>query len=93
MRYTRVSKTQFREATNEMGVIGEMPLSFVESMAWKHFCNKIIELKPHSMSTETRDIVKLYVEKKAILKAWFKANKQRVSLTTDIWVAQTTCNV
>uniref|UniRef100_A0A0D2ZZZ8 DUF659 domain-containing protein n=4 Tax=Brassica TaxID=3705 RepID=A0A0D2ZZZ8_BRAOL len=32
----------------------------------------------------------MYVKKKAALKEWFKVNKQRVSLTTDIWVAQAT---
>lgn len=93
MRDTKVSEAQVREATNEMLVIGEMPLSFVESMSWKHFCNKIIGFNPHSRRTATRDIVELYVRRKTALKAWFKANKQRVSLTTDIWVAQTTGNV
>ena len=93
VRDTKVSEAQVREATNEMLVIGEMPLSSVESMAWKHFCNKIIGFNPHSRRTATRDIVELYVRRKTALKAWFKANKQRVSLTTDIWVAQTTGNV
>lgn len=32
VRDTRISETQFREATNEMLVIGEMPLSFFESL-------------------------------------------------------------
>ena len=93
VRDTKVSEAQVREATNEMLVIGEMPLSSVESMAWKHFCNKIIGFNPHSRRTATRDIVELYVRRKTALKAWFKANKQRFSLTTDIWVAQTTGNV
>lgn len=93
VRDTKVSEAQVREATNEMLVIGEMPLSFVESMSWKHFCNKIIGFNPHSRRTATRDIVELYVRRKTALKAWFKANKQRFSLTTDIWVAQTTGNV
>ncbi|KAL0758195.1 hypothetical protein Bca101_095863 [Brassica carinata] len=33
----KVSATTFREATNEMMVIGQLPLSFIESVAWKHF--------------------------------------------------------
>ncbi|KAF8106391.1 hypothetical protein N665_0140s0004 [Sinapis alba] len=90
VRDTRVTETLFREATNEMLVIGEMPLSFVESMAWKYFCNKVKLFKPHSRRTATRDIVEMYVKRKEALKAWFKSNKQRVSLTTDIWVAPTT---
>jgi len=32
----------FREAVNEMLVIGELPYSFIESMAWRHFCNKVL---------------------------------------------------
>ena len=45
---------------------------------------------PHSRRTSTNDIVKMYVEKKEALKRWFLCNKQRVSMTTDIWVSQTT---
>ena len=44
--------------------------------------------KPVSRRTSTRDIVEMYLQRKAVMKKWFKANKQRVSLTTDIWVAQ-----
>lgn len=46
--------------------------------------------RPVSRRTSTRDIVKMYLQRKAAMKQWFKANKQRVSLTTDIWVAQVT---
>lgn len=38
----KVSESVFREAVNEMLVIGELPLSFIESMAWRHFCNKVL---------------------------------------------------
>ncbi|CAN7046708.1 unnamed protein product [Brassica oleracea var. botrytis] len=86
----KVSATTFREATNEMMVIGQLPLSFIESVAWKHFCKKMDLDRPVSRRTSTRDIVELYVERKAAMKKWFKANKQRVSVTTDIWTAQVT---
>ncbi|XP_013584641.1 PREDICTED: uncharacterized protein LOC106293508 isoform X1 [Brassica oleracea var. oleracea] len=33
----KVSEETFKEATNEMMVIGELPLCWVESVAWKHF--------------------------------------------------------
>ena len=46
--------------------------------------------KPVSRRTSTRDIVKMYLQRKDVMKKWFKANKQMVSLTTDIWVAQVT---
>ena len=47
---------------------------------WKHVSRK----------TSTRNILKMYLHKKAAMKKCFKANKQRVSITTDIWVAQVT---
>ena len=37
----KVPETVFREATNEMIVISELPLSFTESVGWKHFCDKV----------------------------------------------------
>ncbi|KAF8100378.1 hypothetical protein N665_0226s0038 [Sinapis alba] len=38
----KISKDVFIQAANEMLIIGHMSLSFVESVAFKHFCNKII---------------------------------------------------
>lgn len=35
----KVYEPVFIEASNEMLVIGELPLSFIESAAWRHFCN------------------------------------------------------
>ncbi|KAF8094668.1 hypothetical protein N665_0357s0003 [Sinapis alba] len=60
------------------------------SVAWKHFCKKMNLDKPISRRTSTRDIVNMYLERKAAMKKWFVANKQRVSLTTDIWEAKIT---
>ena len=37
----KVSEETFREATNEMMVIGELPLAWIEGVAWKHFCTKV----------------------------------------------------
>ncbi|KAF8087501.1 hypothetical protein N665_0583s0010 [Sinapis alba] len=78
---TKVSEAALKEATNEMLVLGEMPLSFVESLAWKCFCNKLNLAKPQSRRTATRQIVEMYVKRKDALKEWFSVNKQRVSLT------------
>lgn len=86
----KVSKEVFREATNEMLVLGQLPLSFVESVAWKHICSKANLYKPHSRRTATRDIILMNVARKASLKDLVSANKRRVSLTTDIWTAQAT---
>lgn len=128
MQYAKVSESVFREASNEMLVIGELPLAFIECMAWRHFCQKVMSNdciffvcfhlcvslstyfcllinmyipiwiqvnlpNPHSRRTATRDIVEMYVQRKATLRKWFLANKQRVSLTTNIWVCQVTGNV
>lgn len=87
MRLCKVSESLFREASNEMLVIGELPLPFIESLAWKYFCSKTKLYKPHSRRTATRDIVEIYVQKKEAMKKILADNKQRVSLTTDIWVA------
>ncbi|KAF8106638.1 hypothetical protein N665_0136s0010 [Sinapis alba] len=86
----KVSDKTYKEATNEMMVIGELPLCWVDSVAWKHFCKKMNLDKPVSRRTSRRDIVKMYLERKAAMKKWFVANKQRVSLTTDIWEAKIT---
>ncbi|EOA18445.1 hypothetical protein CARUB_v10006988mg [Capsella rubella] len=86
----RVSKAVFDEACDMMLVIGELPLSFIESEAFKNFCSMCNLYQPHSRRTSTRNIVEMYVKRKAALKELFLSNKQRVSLTTDIWVASPT---
>ncbi|CAL9239704.1 unnamed protein product, partial [Arabidopsis halleri] len=86
----KVSEEVFREATNEMLVLAQLPLSFVESVAWKHLCSKANLYKPHSRRTATRDILLMNMARKASLKDLVSANKRRVSLTTDIWTAQAT---
>ena len=37
----KLTETVFREATNEIVVMGQLPLAFVDSHAWKHFCKKV----------------------------------------------------
>ncbi|CDY37355.1 BnaC02g33730D [Brassica napus] len=61
----KLTEAQLREATNQMIVLGQLPLSFVESVAWRHFCNKVnFGYTPHSRRTETKVIIKMYVERK-----------------------------
>lgn len=83
----KVSDDVIREATNEMMVIGELPLSWVEGPAWRHFTDKIKIGTPHSRRTASRDIAKIYAKKKEEMKKLLEENKQRLSLTTDIWNA------
>ncbi|XP_013624692.1 PREDICTED: zinc finger BED domain-containing protein RICESLEEPER 2-like [Brassica oleracea var. oleracea] len=90
LKLARVSNEVVREATNELLVISELPLSFVDGLGWKHFCNKVNLPKPHSRRTATSDIVELYAKRKSDLMQLISGNKQRVSLKTDIWVASST---
>ncbi|XP_013589576.1 PREDICTED: zinc finger BED domain-containing protein RICESLEEPER 2-like [Brassica oleracea var. oleracea] len=59
LKSSEVAESVFREASNELIVLGELPLSFIESSAWKHFCRKVNLYKPHSRRTATRDIVEM----------------------------------
>jgi len=86
----KVTEEIFREASNEMLVLGELPLSFIQSAVWKHLCDKVNLYAPHFRRTATKDIVKMYVGMKASLKTWIAAINPRVSLTTDIWTAKAT---
>ncbi|CAA7038791.1 unnamed protein product [Microthlaspi erraticum] len=87
LRLSKVNEKVIREASNEMMVIAELPLSFIEGLGWKHFCTRAKLPNPHSRRTATRDIVEMYVQRKAGIKKILDENKQRLSLTTDIWVA------
>ncbi|CAA7029382.1 unnamed protein product [Microthlaspi erraticum] len=90
VRLCAVSDKVVREATNELLVLAELPLSFTEHLGWKHFCSKVEFPKPKSRRTTTRDIVEMFVEKKAAMKKILAANSQRLSLTTDICIAPPT---
>ncbi|XP_033141105.1 zinc finger BED domain-containing protein RICESLEEPER 2-like [Brassica rapa] len=84
---SKVSEEVFKEATNEMIVLGELPLSFVESLAWKNFCKKAQMDPPVCRKTCTKEIAAMYMARKAEMKKVLGQNKQRLSLTTDIWTA------
>ncbi|XP_010415464.1 PREDICTED: uncharacterized protein LOC104701472 [Camelina sativa] len=59
MQVDRVSEAVFREACNEMFVLGELPPAFIESIAWRHFWRRVQLYQPHSRKTATRDIVQM----------------------------------
>lgn len=81
----------FRRSVNEMIVLNELPFSVVESEGFRQFCHSIISVyKVVSRRIATRDIAAMFLQEKASLKKLFNADKKRVSLTTDIWVAPTT---
>lgn len=83
-----VSEVVVKDATNELLVLAELPLAFVESVAWRYFCHRLKLGKPVSRRTASRDIVQMFVKKKEEMRKMI--GNQRVSLTTDIWVAPTT---
>lgn len=48
LKLAKVSEAVFREATNQMMVLAELPLAFVECLAWRYFCEKVNLYTPHS---------------------------------------------
>ncbi|XP_013741789.1 zinc finger BED domain-containing protein RICESLEEPER 2-like [Brassica napus] len=83
----KVSEDVFKEATDELIVLAELPLAFIESLAWRSFCLKVQLHTPVCRKTSTKQIVAMYASRKAKMKKVLGQNKQRLSLTTDIWVA------
>lgn len=71
----KVSSEVFREATNEMLVLGQMPLSFIESIAWRHLTTKCNLYQPHSRRTATRDIYEMFVKRKDEMRKWMRKSK------------------
>ena len=41
LKASKVTEALFREACNELVVVAELPLSFIESTGFKHFCDKV----------------------------------------------------
>ena len=70
-----------------MIVLAELPLAFVESLAWKHFCNKVQLDPPVCRKTCTKEIAAMCTSRKEEMKKVLGQNKQRLSLTTIIWTA------
>ncbi|KAF8109764.1 hypothetical protein N665_0092s0035 [Sinapis alba] len=83
----RVSEDVFKETSNELIILGELPLAFIERFAWRNFCLKVQLHTPVCRKTSTKEIVAMYASRKAQMKKNFGQNKQRLSLTIDIWVA------
>ncbi|KAH9680959.1 BED-type domain-containing protein [Citrus sinensis] len=85
------SQEACRRATVKMIVLDELPFSVVENPGFRNFCSVAAPryLLP-SRRTISRDTLEMYLEEKAKLKSLLAGNKQRVSLTTDIWTSITT---
>lgn len=87
----KYDKGGFRRSVNELLVLCELPFSFVESEGFRRFCSYNLPMYTvHCRKTATTDTYAMFLREKAALKELFGKEKQRVSLTTDIWVAPTT---
>ncbi|KAH9696124.1 BED-type domain-containing protein [Citrus sinensis] len=87
------SQEACRRATVKMIVLDELPFSVVENAGFRHFCSVAAPryLLP-SRRTISRDTLEMYLEEKVKLKSLLAGNKQRVSLTTNIWTSITTAS-
>ncbi|KAH9782477.1 BED-type domain-containing protein [Citrus sinensis] len=82
------SQDACRRAVTKMIIMGELPLSFVDNKGFRHFCSVAIpQFVMPSRRTIGRDVMELFLEEKAMLKSLICNNKQRVSLTTDLWTS------
>ncbi|KAH9781073.1 BED-type domain-containing protein [Citrus sinensis] len=82
------SQDTCRRAVTKMIIMGELPLSVVDNKGFMHFCSVAIPqfVRP-SWRTIGRDVMNLFLEEKTMLKSLICNNKQRVSLTTDLWTS------
>ncbi|KAH9668033.1 BED-type domain-containing protein [Citrus sinensis] len=82
------SQDACRRVVTKMIIMGELPLSFVDNKGFRHFCSVAIpQFVMPSRRTIGRDVMELFLEEKAMLKSLICNNKQRVSLTTDLWTS------
>ncbi|KAH9646384.1 BED-type domain-containing protein [Citrus sinensis] len=82
------SQDACKRAVTKMIIMGELPLSFVDNKGFRHFCSVAIpQFVMPSRRTVGRDVMDLFLEEKIMLKSLICNNKQRVSLTTDLWTS------
>ena len=80
-----------RRATVKMIVLDELPFYIVENSGFKHFCSvAALKYLLPSRRTIIKHTLYMYVEEKAKVESLLVGNKQRASLTTDIWTFITT---
>ncbi|KAH9679903.1 BED-type domain-containing protein [Citrus sinensis] len=82
------SQDTCRRTITKMIIMGELPLSFVDNKGFRHFYSVAIpQFVMPSRRTIGRDVMELFLEEKAMLKSLICNNKQRVSLTTNLWTS------
>ena len=71
-----------------MIILGKLPLNFVDNKGFSHFYNVVVlQFIMPSRRTISGDVMDMFLEEKGILKSLIYKNKQKVSLTTDIWTS------
>ena len=80
------SQAACRVGLAKMVIIDELSFMFVEQEGFQQFCKiSCSKFDLPSRITLARDVMQLYNDEKVKLKAYFKKDLQRVSLTTDCW--------
>ncbi|KAL5786985.1 hypothetical protein ACOSP7_003934 [Xanthoceras sorbifolium] len=81
-------KEECRRALAEMIIIDELPFRFVENRGFRRLCSLLCPtFEVPSRIPIVRDLYRLYINEKVILKKWLKESKVGVSLTTDTWTS------
>lgn len=82
------SKEACRKALAKMVIMDELPFRSVEGEGFRHFC-QVMQPKfmPLSRTTVARDVLQLFSDEKAKLKATLRNDYKRVSFTTDSWTS------
>lgn len=77
-----------RRALAMFVILDEHPFRIVEGAGFKHLMNVLQpQFTVPSRFTVTRDCFQLYLDEKVRLRAFFRSNCNRVSLTTDCWTS------
>ncbi|XP_010530487.1 PREDICTED: zinc finger BED domain-containing protein RICESLEEPER 2-like [Tarenaya hassleriana] len=85
------SQEACRRATIKMVIMDELPFAFVEGAGFKLFCSVACpSFVIPSRKVVAKEIYQFFLSEKASLKGLLNENKQRISLTTDIWTSITT---
>ncbi|RYR77860.1 hypothetical protein Ahy_A01g002529 [Arachis hypogaea] len=77
-----------RKELSVMVCLHEYPLSIVDHIGFRQFCNALQPLfKVITRNTLKSDILKLYNDERSKTMNVLERNKSRVAITTDMWTA------
>ncbi|WOL08978.1 hypothetical protein Cni_G17731 [Canna indica] len=77
-----------RQELARMIILHEYPISIVDHLGFKRFCNALQPLfKVISRNTAKSDILKIYDCEKAKIMKLLSKNQSRIAITIDMWTA------